>query len=304
MSISHELALEIRHLQLVRAVAETGTLTAAAERLCVTQSALSHRLRELEQRLGSAVFHRQGRRMIPTQTGARLLAAAEQVLDELERTRNDLARLSAGELGELRLSTGCYTAYHWLPRLLPAFQARHPRVEIRLLPELMGSLFDALRRRELDLAIAAATPDDPQLDSQPLFDDETLILVHPDHPAAACGSMPLAELAAERLIIHGSTRMAYESFLRRRGIAPREITELMLSEAIVEWVAAGLGVTLMDRWAAKRYLDLGIVKGVSAAEKPLRRSWHAVTPRGELPNYVGALVELIRSNPPTHDPVR
>src|SRR5690606_40432849 len=143
MSISHESALEIRHLQLVRAVAETGTLTAAAERLCVTQSALSHRLRELEQRLGSAVFHRQGRRMIPTRTGARLLAAAEQVLDELERTRNDLARLSAGEQGELRLSTGCYTAYHWLPRLLPAFQARHPRVEIRLLPELMGSLFDA-----------------------------------------------------------------------------------------------------------------------------------------------------------------
>ncbi|HEX5513839.1 MAG TPA: LysR family transcriptional regulator [Gammaproteobacteria bacterium] len=304
MSVLHELALEIRHLQLVRAVAEAGTLTAAAQRLCVTQSALSHRLRELEQRLGCAVFLRQGRRMIPTQVGDRLLAAARGVLDELERARQDLARMTAGELGEIRLSTGCYTAYHWLPRLLPAFQTRYPGVEIRLLPEAMGRLFEALRQRELDLAIASFIPDDPDIEGQRLFEDETLLLVHPEHPAAGRDSLPLQALATERLIIHGSTRSAYQSFLQRQGVQPREVTELMLSEAIVEWVAAGLGVTLMDRWAAKRYLDLGIVRGLSVAGESLRRSWYAVTLRGERPAYVQALAEMIRNNPPTREPVR
>lgn len=281
MSVLHGLTLEIRHLQLVRAVAEAGILTAAAQRLCVTQSALSHRLRELEQRLGGAVFLRQGRRMIPTQAGDRLLAAARGVLDELERARQKLARMTAGKLGEIRLSTGCYTAYHWL---------------LRLLPETMGRLFEALRQRELDPAIASFIPDDPDIEGQPLFEDETLLLVHPEHPAARRDSLPLQALTAERLIIHGSTRSAYQSFLQRQGVQPREITELMLSEAIVESVAAGLGVTLMDRWAAKRYLDLGIVRGLSVAGNPLRRSWYAMTLRGERPAYVQALAEMIRSN--------
>lgn len=304
MSRPHASALEVRYLDLVRAVAEEGNLTAAAERLCVTQSALSHRLRELEQRVGRAVFHRQGRRMVPTQIGARLLVTARQVLEELERTHRDLARLCAGDLGEIRVSTGCYTCYQWLPRLLPAFHERYPNIEIRLLPEAMARLFDAVRDGELDLAVSAVAPDSPHLEARMLFEDETLLLVPPNHPAAQRAEIPLSMLVDERLVIHGATRAGYEAFLSRRGITPKAITELMLSEAIIEWVAAGLGVTLMDGWAARRYLDLGIVKGLRVEGKPLRRSWYAVTPRGEQPSCVDALIEMVRENPPTRDPVR
>src|SRR5438093_8523375 len=110
--------LEVRHLRLVSAVAELGSLTRAGDRLHLTQSALSHQLRDIESRLGTPLFLRVGKRMVLTPAGERLLRSAESVLTTIERTEDAIRNLAGAERGVLRLTTECYTCYHWLPALL------------------------------------------------------------------------------------------------------------------------------------------------------------------------------------------
>jgi len=127
--------LEIRHLKLVAAVAETGSVTRAGNRLHLTQSALSHQLRDAEEQLGAALFERKNGRMILTSAGDRLLQTARAVLTELDRAESDIqkngdsAKNAKGPTGLLRISTQCHTAYHWFPPRLLLFQKKFPGVE-------------------------------------------------------------------------------------------------------------------------------------------------------------------------------
>ena len=120
--------LEVKHLALVEAIAQAGTVTRAAERLHLTQSALSHQLLDLEARAGLQFFVRLGRRMLPTPAGERILASARRVLDDLGRTEDDLRGMATGVKGVLRLCTECNTGYHWLPPLLRNFLHFLPKV--------------------------------------------------------------------------------------------------------------------------------------------------------------------------------
>src|SRR6188768_3050571 len=129
------MTLDVRHLELVRAVAGAGGLSRATSVLHLTESALSRQLTALEEALGARLFLRTGRRMLLTPAGERLLQSAGGVLETLRRTEEEIRRLSADGAGLLRLATECYTCYHWLPALLSDFSARHPRVELRILAE-------------------------------------------------------------------------------------------------------------------------------------------------------------------------
>src|SRR5688572_25792992 len=113
------MSLSLRHLRLVQEVAAAGTLTAAAKRLYLTQSALSHQLADLERQAGAPVFTRVGKRMVLTQAGQRILEVAGNTLQQVTELEQDLRRMAAGTRGQIRLTTQCYTSYHWLPLVLP-----------------------------------------------------------------------------------------------------------------------------------------------------------------------------------------
>src|SRR5690242_2243376 len=124
--------LEVRHLRLVAAVADVGSLTRAGDRLHLTQSALSHQLRDIESRLGAALFLRVGKRLVLTPAGERLLSSAKDVLARLEETEQAIRQMGRDKAGVLRITTECYTCYHWLPPLLGQYRRRYPRVEVRI----------------------------------------------------------------------------------------------------------------------------------------------------------------------------
>ena len=132
--------LEVRHLRAIAAIQREGTVTAAARRLYLTQSAVSHLLKDLETRLGVDLFDRE-RGMEPTEEGKRLLRSARVVLDELDRAEYDLAQLRDGYQGVLRVTTQCYTCYHWLPRILSRFRDRFPEIDLQIVPD-GGHLYD------------------------------------------------------------------------------------------------------------------------------------------------------------------
>lgn len=219
--------LDLRHFQLVAAVAEAGTLAAASRQLHLTSSALSHQLREAETRLGAALFQRRHRRLLLTGAGEALLASARRVLAEVASLE---ARFD-GDLDQdlLRLSTGCYTVYGWLPAVLGAWQAEHPRVELRIVLEATRRPVPALLAGELDLALTTDVPRHARLRRAHLFDDELLLLVPADHPLGARDHVPAEALAREHILVYDAPREQLDVFTRvlwPAGLEPRRVSRV------------------------------------------------------------------------------
>src|SRR5262245_55316002 len=180
-----EVDLEIRHLRLISAIAETGGVTRAGERLHLSQSALSHQLRDIEERLGALLFHRIGKRMVLTPDGQELLRSATEVLEILGRTEQAIKQRSAGGAGVLRISTGCYTCYHWLPAILKEYRMTHPKVDVQVDASATGDVLRSLLDGRIDLAVVIERTRDHRVIEHPLFEDEFVVIMAPDHPLAS-----------------------------------------------------------------------------------------------------------------------
>lgn len=292
--------LEVRHLQLVAAVADSGSLTRAGERLHLTQSALSHQLLDLEARLGTPLFHRVSRRMLLTPAGEHVLASARRVLEELSRTEEELQALAGGQRGLLRVTTECYTCYHWLPPLLQKFEKKHPGVDVRLDVNATKRAIAALLEASVDLALMSSEIDDPRLAARPLFEDELVAIVGPDHPFAGKESLTARELAGETLITYASLEesTAYERVLRPAGLEPKRWMEVPLTEAMIELVRSRMGIAVVPRWSVTPQLDAGAVVAVAVTRRSLVRTWKAVTLRAaRTPAYLDDFVQLLVKQP-------
>lgn len=288
--------LEIRHLQLVEAITAEGSVTRAAERLHVTQSALSHQLREVEDRLGTPLFLRVNRRLSLAPAGERLLQSARRVLDDLRLAEEDIGRLATHQDGVIRVSTECYTCYQWLPPLLKPFHALYPRVDVEIVPEVKGEAIQALHARKIDLALVYSVRRDPRLRVTPVFEDELVVIVPRDHRLLGRPFVVAADLAEEHLIQHSSPE---ESFfartVAREGVRPRKHSVVQLTEAIVQLVSAGVGVSAVPRWTVARELRSGDVVALRFTRKGLFRKWGAATLKTDARSEpIEALIELMR----------
>jgi LysR family transcriptional regulator for metE and metH len=297
------LTLDVGDLSLVRAIADTGSVTRAGARLHLTQSALSHRLRAVESRLGTPLFLRLGRKMVLTPAGERVLATAHRVLDELTRAEDELRVLGRDGVGVLRLCTQCYTGYHWLPPLLSAFHAKHPRVDVEIAVDATYRPVDALLANEIDLAVLTAPADrTPKLLVRPLFEDEMLAVVAPGHALSAREYVDVADLAAQHLILYKVERR--HSYLFNRlfdpaRVEPARISYVPLTEAILEMVKAGMGAAILARWAIEPALKSGAVRALRITRRGIRRQWSAATLRDRPePRWQADFVALLRDRSP------
>src|SRR5437879_9480725 len=151
--------LEVRHLKLLVTVADEESVTAAGKRLHLTQSALSHQLRDAEEKLGTALFLRLGKRMALTAAGQKLVEAARRILKDLKAAELEVLGLNGDTHGVIRLSTECYTCYHWLPPVLTSFHSRFPKVEVSIDMEATHNIAEELLAGNLDVAVLSCTPE-------------------------------------------------------------------------------------------------------------------------------------------------
>jgi len=294
--------LEVRHLRLVSAVAELGSLTRAGDRLHLTQSALSHQLRDIEARLGAALFLRVGKRLVLTPAGERLLATARDVLDRLDRTEQDIHQMGKARAGMLRLTTECYTCYHWLPPLLVRYRKRFPQVEVRIDVGATGRPLEMLLAGKLDLAIMSSPVRDRRLVSRPVFDDELVIVAARDHRFAKQTHVRLSDLRDETLYVYPPKEESrvLQEVLVPSGHVPARVEEVMLTESIAELVKAGLGVSVLARWAVQPLVDAGSIVSRPLTARGLRREWRAVMPKDLAgADYIGEFIELLGKHAPT-----
>jgi LysR family transcriptional regulator for metE and metH len=298
-----DMDLDSRHLRLVSEIARAGNVTRAADRLHVTQSAVSHQLRDIEDRLGTPLFVRAGRRMFPTAAGAHLVQTAGRVLDEIARAEATVHQFARNETGEFRVCTECHTGYHWLPPVLETVYRRFPGHQVRIAAEHTLHPIAGLLEGKLDLAIVNRQPVDRRLRIRPLFEDEHAAIVHPAHPFASRPFVTPEQLAAERLFLY--SRTLDDSFIVRRvmrpaGIEPTSVTFLQLTEAMLEMIKARMGVSVLPVWSIVPALESGAVKAVRITRGGVFRRWEAATlaaapPSDFVEHFIAVVLEHART---------
>jgi LysR family transcriptional regulator, regulator for metE and metH len=289
--------LEVRHLRLVAAIADAGSMTRAADRLFLTQSALSHQLRDIEARFGTPFFLRVGRRLVLTAAGRRVLDTARHVLAELQRAEADVRRLAGHTDGIIRVCTQCNTGYHWLAPLLSVYRRKHPRVTVNIASDATDRPVAALLEGHVDLAILVQAVADTRLRLRPLFSDEMVAIVPSSSPLAGRRWISAEDLAAQHLLLYSSA--PEESFVFRElftpaALVPERVSFIMLTEAMIELARAGAGVGVLPRWSAQRAIATGIVAALSLTRRGRRRQWVAATLAAQTdPPYVSDFIDLL-----------
>ena len=292
--------LEVRHLKLVREVSAAGSLTRAGAALHLTQSALSHQLRDIESRLGAPLFLRVGKRMVLTPAGERLLQSAHEVLATSERTEDAIRGLAGASRGVLRLTTECYTCYHWLPALLKRYRTSHPRVDVRIDAAATSEPLAHLLDGRIDVAIVSDPVRDRRIVTTPLFDDELLLIVHPKHRLAGKPIVRPEDLAGETLLTYSpkDDSTFYQRCVLPAGVAV-DVQQVQLTEALIELVKAGLGVAALAGWAVEPAVRAGTVRALPWTRHGYKRTWSAATLKdvARVP-HVNDFVRLVVEHPP------
>jgi len=269
--------MELRHLRLVETVANEGNLTKAVNKLNVSPSALSHQLREVESEIGVQLFYRVNKKLLITNAGKILLKTAQKVLRELEKAEYELLTFRDGQIGELRLTTECYTCYHWLPGLMKTFSKDFPGVEIKIYTEHTLNPIDALFSGKVDAVITSNLDNNSAIEYRELFRDELVAVVAKDHPWKNKVFVEAEDFADQNLIIYSrplETGILFRQLLIPQNISPKKIIEMRLTEAQVEMVKAGYGVKVMAKWAIKPYLKTQPLVTIPVTRKGLHRTWY------------------------------
>ncbi len=254
--------IELKHLRTLSALAETGSLTAAAERLHLTQSALSHQLKALEAQLGAPLYVRKSRPLRLTRQGERLLELAREVLPKVEAARRDLQRMASGGAGRLFIAIECHSCFAWLMPTLERYRHLWPEVELDLAARLAFDPLPALAEGELDLVVTSDPRPIEGLHYEPLFRYQALLAMHAGHPLAEKDWVEPEDLAGETLITYPVARERLDIFTRfldPAGVEPATVRHTELTVMMVQLVASGRGVAALPDWALAEYLESGSV---------------------------------------------
>lgn len=248
--------IERIHLSIIREVDRRGSLTAAAEVLFLTQSALSHTVKKLEQQLGTPVWTREGRALRLTQAGRYLLALSERLLPQLEHAERLMHEYARGERGTLRIGMECHPCYQWLLKVVDPYLAAWPEVDVDVKQRFQFGGLKALHDYEIDLLV---TPDPlfkPGLRFVPVFDYEQVLVVARSHPLAGKSHAAPADLSDEVLITYpvDVERLdIYNQFFLPAGCAPRQRKTIETTDIMLQMVASGRGVAALPRWLVEEY---------------------------------------------------
>ena len=275
--------LDLRHLQMIAMLGEAPRVTDAAERLGITPSALSHRIREAERRLDVPLFARVHKRLRMTPAAEHLAQVAERLLAELARAEEDARRMGHGVRHVVRLAVEAYSSYHWLPAFVRRLREEEPEVGVQVVAAAARNPVACLVDRTIDLVIASGETARPGAERVHLFDDELLFIMAPDHRLAGRDAIEGADIAGEDFIT--TTRIPepdreYARLFRPSGSYPNWTETVELPEAIVELVAAGLGTSVLAGWAVRGSIDSGRIVGARVGHAGITVPWYVMTRAG------------------------
>lgn len=292
--------IERIHLKVIQAVNQQGSLTAAAKELCVTQSALSHTMRKLEDNLGTEVWLREGRNLRLTQAGRYLLNIANRVLPLLEHAEEKLKQIARGERGTLRIGMECHPCYQWLLKVVSPFLDAWPDVDVDVKQKFQFGGVGALLDYEIDLLVTPDPFNKSGLRFEPVFNYEQVLVVPRDHALTKRQYVRAEDLRDQVLLTYpvATDRLdIYTQFLNPASVVPRQHKTSETTDIMLQMVACGRGVTALPRWLAEEYsakLPLSVVRlGKTGIAKQI---FLGTREGDENVEYLKAFTEFARSN--------
>jgi len=273
-------ALELRHLETLLSLAECGSLSKAAARLFLTQSALSHQLKTLEGHYGAALVEKNVRPLRFTAIGNRLVTLARTVLPLVAEAGRDVARLAQGHAGPLRIAVQCHNCFDWLMPAMDAYRSLWPEVELDIISGFVVDPLPLLERAEAELAIIHDPQEThPNVVFSPLFRYQSVALMAPRHPLAAKPWLEASDFAGETLITYpvpDEMLDVMKHCLIPAGVNPKRRTA-ELTVAILQLVASGRGIAALPSWTVGHYIERGYVVSRPITEHGLRCELYAAT---------------------------
>ena len=268
--------IQTRDLELLRYIAEDGSLTSAARRMHLSQPAISQRLAKLQKRFGVTLFERKGGVMRATAVGDRLVSASRVVRKELEAASADIDRLLDRRRQHLRITTQCYTCYRWLPFVIRDMQRSHPSLILDVVPEATRSPYEALAEGHVDIAIVSDSKIDADFEYHDLFEDELFAVMNTEHPLAGRKTLSPRHFSDQTLVLYtGDDHPVLDEILHPAGVTPGRLIEVQITEAIVELARSGQGIAVLAGWAIDDLDDRNGLTAVRITRAGFRRTWRA-----------------------------
>ena len=273
--------LDLNDLRLVKYIVEEGSLSTAAGKMYRSQSALSHKLKEMEKNIGFPMFTRRNRRLLLTEYGRVVFTYSTKILSQFDEMKNAIEDAKEHKRERIRLSTACYTSYHWLPSVIKRFKIDHPNVEIEIKPELSRNPLPFLAADQLDIAISDTRPVTSSMyGADVLFEDEFVLLVSKESKYVGMERVLPRDLDGADLItfdIPDALSTALNSYVNPLNIRLNSVTRMQLTEGIMEMVSANLGIAILPTWIAQPYVKRKQVIQLKLPKKSVKRKWYAVS---------------------------
>ena len=250
--------IELRHLKTLSALRDSGSHVEAAERIHLTQSALSHQIKDLEDRLNCSLFVRKTKPISFTAAGRRILALADNILPMIKNTEREIVRLACGEAGRLNISIDCHSCFEWLMPTIDCFRKNWPEIEMDLANGFTFAPIPALTKGDIDLVITSDPVPRTGIFYTPLFSYESLIVLSKDHPLADQKYIKASDFLNETLITYpvNQDRLdIFTRFLDPAAIEPKEVRTADLTLMMLQLVASGRGIAALPNWAIDEYLQ-------------------------------------------------
>ncbi len=246
--------LALHHLAVIKSLGTTGGVSATARELGLTQSAISHRMKEAERRIGSVLFYRDGHSISLNPAGRRLLKTADTILSEVALAERDLERLSSGYSDTVRLGAACYAGFDWFPRLLAAMRQKLPTVSVEIISEISEDPSSLISNNVADIVLTAAPVEQSNIMSLPLVDDQLVAVLPVDHPQCRFDYVEPKIFEQSTYVTHHTlpeTGREYEKIFQPNGIMPKEVISAGRSQAVLELIEQSQGVTILPKMSVQ-----------------------------------------------------
>ncbi|MFQ6370897.1 LysR family transcriptional regulator [Shewanella sp. YIC-542] len=265
--------IELRHLWTLLALKECGSLAAAAKKRFVTQSALSHQIKELENRINSSVFIRKSKPLSFTEEGSRLLQLAEDILPKVQQTEHLLKHGGNSQQGPLRVGIECHSCFRWLMPAMEAFRQKYPEAQLDLSSRYLFDALAALDNGELDLVLTSDPVVSHTIAYQHLFEFEVKLIVSQEHPLAKFDYVLPQQLAKQPIISYPvplARLDLFRYFLEPAGIAPGVQKSCDLTNVLLQRLACNEGVAALPNWSIREAHGLSL-KALRLGKEGLKR---------------------------------
>lgn len=290
--------IEFRHLRTIKAIHDTGGLARAADLLNITQSALSHQIKGIEDQAGVELFVRRSKPLRLSSAGMKMLAAAEAILPQVTALEAEFSGLVAGKAGRLHIAIECHACFEWLFPVLEQFRKAWPEVDVDIRPGLAFDALPALRREDVDLVVSSDPEDLAETDFTPLFDYEPVFVAAAQHPLAAKDVIEAQDFRGQTLITYPVDRARLDIFsqlLTPAKVEPAAVRQVELTAVILLLVASNRGVAVLPDWVVRqvRYHSDYITRPLTRAG--ITRRLYAATRSDDTARpYMAHLIRLAR----------